>query len=1083
MNPSEWEGLLDFACRIDEQLELHHVAALTTETAARLLGSDAARLSLVDPFSGVLGQHWETPGFPSSIIARTAIQTALDSARQRQALRPAPIASTPDWFLLCVPVVTGSRMLGTLLVASSGAPVSEGAEKILGQLAAQAGGAIVRALRFKAFRDISEATVRSIKVHHALESVFRELEERGFEFATISAVDEYRGVIETLRGMNVRPEWTRRARHLLASEDMQAHVVRTRQTEVVKGFHERFDSSIHERYDHDNLGRVLVPIVAGNDVVGTIETGCRLIRSDAVLTRENVAAVEEIARRYAQEVAQARPFVLLKLIAGHAIEVLGADSASLHVYENGTEFLVAGAGKATANFLRRFAPRPGGIGRLAMDTGETQIRVANELASSHSELWHAGVQAMVAVPLLVERSVRGVLYVHFWQPHDFTPIELEVVKVLARHMEVAIQNSQLMRGVLETSERAWTFARLQNVIQDMASGVQLREVLDNIAQTVLYAFRADNVTLYQYFEDEDKFIFPPVMKGDFRHPESMHMHVRPDDIVWKTVGGGLARFTADVSRDTMLSGPRTDGVEKPRFVDREEITSSAALVMRSESEKLGMMFVNFRSPHTFTLEEKTAMNALASSAAIAIRSVRLRERVDREASRRLAALEAMKAVLDQVALQKGDVEQQVLDLTLEKALQIVGARVGFIMWYSAARRRLESRSIRGLSSGHPTIVQGKTEGVIGLAVETRKSILVPDVTDERWRKIYKCVFPDTRSELAIPLVEETGVLGVLNLEDPDPRRFSEEDRALLEALAVQAASAIHSVRLYARLERQIQPLNFLGLIATRSPAYLDARLRLLLTGVTAKQGLGFSRAMLFLLDARQTRLEGFMGIGARTSAEARRVWNAVEKLERESIGEHANLPQALLDHAERLSEEIRAGRLTDSDFSLMIRSIALPVDEKSGALAQCIREDRTIIVDSDRSDPLREALDERAGHTGRARPFACVPIAVGGGPIGALVVDNAFLPSQFELDPEAVANLDAFAEIAGLSIAHDRLEGLKQWRTFMHGAGHLFGSRIAGTLARSSESCEPHCLSSRSPSSTQAWLRCRSCWRISVDLQ
>jgi GAF domain-containing protein len=83
--------------------------------------------------------------------------------------------------------------------------------------------------------------------------------------------------------------------------------------------------------------------------------------------------------------------------------------------------------------------------------------------------------------------------------------------------------------------------------------------------------------------------------------------------------------------------------------------------------------------------------------------------------------------------------------------------------------------------------QGKTacvriavgRGVCGSAVERRKSIVVPDVH----------AFPGhiacdsaSRSELVVPLIEDGRVLGVLDLDSPNPDRFDEEDREGCETL-------------------------------------------------------------------------------------------------------------------------------------------------------------------------------------------------------------------------------------------------------------------------------------------------------------
>jgi GAF domain-containing protein len=83
--------------------------------------------------------------------------------------------------------------------------------------------------------------------------------------------------------------------------------------------------------------------------------------------------------------------------------------------------------------------------------------------------------------------------------------------------------------------------------------------------------------------------------------------------------------------------------------------------------------------------------------------------------------------------------------------------------------------------------QGKTacvriavgRGVCGTAVERQESIVVADVH----------AFPGhiacdsaSRSELVVPLIKDGRVLGVLDLDSPNPSRFDEEDREGCETL-------------------------------------------------------------------------------------------------------------------------------------------------------------------------------------------------------------------------------------------------------------------------------------------------------------
>jgi diguanylate cyclase (GGDEF)-like protein len=65
--------------------------------------------------------------------------------------------------------------------------------------------------------------------------------------------------------------------------------------------------------------------------------------------------------------------------------------------------------------------------------------------------------------------------------------------------------------------------------------------------------------------------------------------------------------------------------------------------------------------------------------------------------------------------------------------------------------------------------------------------------------------------------------------------------------------------------------------AMRTTLKLDEILYIILTGVTAHIGLGFNRAILFLINEKEGVVEGKMGIGPETGDDANRVWKYIEQ--------------------------------------------------------------------------------------------------------------------------------------------------------------------------------------------------------------
>ena len=94
--------------------------------------------------------------------------------------------------------------------------------------------------------------------------------------------------------------------------------------------------------------------------------------------------------------------------------------------------------------------------------------------------------------------------------------------------------------------------------------------------------------------------------------------------------------------------------------------------------------------------------------------------------------------------------------------------------------------------------------IVGQAVEIRKAILVPDVSkDPRYIEGN----PETRSELAVPLIYKDKVIGVLDLEHTRRGFFTDEHRRTVTTLAAQVAIAIENAQLYEEIARQERRLE------------------------------------------------------------------------------------------------------------------------------------------------------------------------------------------------------------------------------------------------------------------------------------
>jgi sigma-B regulation protein RsbU (phosphoserine phosphatase) len=124
--------------------------------------------------------------------------------------------------------------------------------------------------------------------------------------------------------------------------------------------------------------------------------------------------------------------------------------------------------------------------------------------------------------------------------------------------------------------------------------------------------------------------------------------------------------------------------------------------------------------------------------------------------------------------------------------------------------------------GYPEVIKGKHiqfgEGLVGTAAERREPVLVPDVAkDPRYIDLVEGV----RSELAIPLISRNRVVGVMDIESPQPNYFQPHHQKVLMLLAGQLAVAIDNANLYESLRAKSEMLETLNEIGRELSSILD----------------------------------------------------------------------------------------------------------------------------------------------------------------------------------------------------------------------------------------------------------------------
>jgi sigma-B regulation protein RsbU (phosphoserine phosphatase) len=181
--------------------------------------------------------------------------------------------------------------------------------------------------------------------------------------------------------------------------------------------------------------------------------------------------------------------------------------------------------------------------------------------------------------------------------------------------------------------------------------------------------------------------------------------------------------------------------------------------------------------------------------------------------------------VDPLLLEVADVVNTTLDLdtTLRRVAELVRKVIDYeifgILLLNEKTQELYFRFQVGYSPEVAERMRIKVgEGVTGIAAQRREAILVDDVAkDQR----YISAVPNVRSELAVPLIIKNRLIGVIDIESPQPNHFTEEHKRLLTLIASRMAVGIENARLYTRTTRQARTLVLLNEIARELTSILN----------------------------------------------------------------------------------------------------------------------------------------------------------------------------------------------------------------------------------------------------------------------
>jgi signal transduction histidine kinase len=445
-----------------------------------------------------------------------------------------------------------------------------------------------------------------------------------------------------------------------------------------------------------------------------------------------------------------------------------------------------------------------------------------------------GARSILAVPMLREGSLVGVINTWRREPRAFTDKQVELLKTFADQAVIAIENVRLFKEleeknlaltkahaqVTETLEQQTATAEILRVISSAQRDVQ--PVFDTIVQS---ATRLCNATTDAVFRTDGSMLYHPANYGG--SPEALAaMRARYPRPVGMDTAPGIAVLTRSVFHVPDIEDPSV--IEQVRQVGRVLGFRSAVTVpMLYEDEAVGAIVVTRREPGRFSDAEVEVLRTFADQAVIAIENVRL----FKELEARNRDLTATGEILQVIARSPTDV-QPVFDTIVRSAGHLCEATFSAVVLVDGDELTLvaahgeEGEAMAVLRDTFPRPLGRDT--ATGRAVIERRAVHLPDVqADQEYHSRLRAGL-GTRTMLAVPMLREGAPIGSIGVWRHEVRPFTDNQLALLETFADQAVIAIENVRLFKELEartgeltRSVGELTALGEVSQALSSTLD----------------------------------------------------------------------------------------------------------------------------------------------------------------------------------------------------------------------------------------------------------------------
>ncbi|WP_420644810.1 GAF domain-containing protein [Candidatus Leptofilum sp.] len=526
----------------------------------------------------------------------------------------------------------------------------------------------------------------------------------------------------------------------------------------------------------------------------TVERRTQFYIADAHRAIEQYAHNQALLNEITQAAISASDFdKSLSVLASRLTELLNADQCYISLWDKVNERPIAAVayGEGTEAYLT--------IERKPSDFSLSQTVYASINALPIEDIRETSfvsqhvarflpTRGMLALPMKTNDEAVGALMLGYSQPRQFTTEEVKWGEQIAQQLALAISKNQLLAT---EQEQRLLLEALQKAGQALISTLNFDQVLDRILEEIARVVPYDTVNFARIQDGKAC----TVRQRDFGVRDAARGAKYSEETVEIAKMPTLRRMY-QTKRPLRIP----DTTKSEDWVWGGHVKSWMGVPIIFNDEPIAFLMVDKIEPNFYQAKHEKDLVAFTNQATLALKHAQLFT----EIQRRVTELESLSIV--SAAMRSSENVPTILQSALKAMVDILSARVGVVFLLNEAGTAVVSQASYPSNYYPAGISYALGEGITGYVAQTGELYASEEINQET-RRVLKVEEPEgvnqLKSTIALPLVSEDGILGVIHLGLATQYHFADDEVHTLQAMSDIVANGLQRIQLMQTLEARV----------------------------------------------------------------------------------------------------------------------------------------------------------------------------------------------------------------------------------------------------------------------------------------